>query len=147
MTYKEAKERIDYHFSLNGMKDIIGDILKGWLESFEENGDPMRGVAVLEIGYVDIEVNIFSEEQLYREGIELPNEKRKAPVIDYFFCVKTGEDEDSWRDGGYLEQPVEVDWNAPDWETKLEQNMFEALNAYVQTAGYSYDCPNQFIRR
>ena len=93
MTYEEAKKRVDYHFSINELEGIIEDIQKGWLDDFEENGDPMRGAAVLEIGYVDIEVNIFSEEQICREGVKLSDEKRKAPVIDYFYCVKIPPDQ------------------------------------------------------
>ena len=146
MTYEEAKKRVDYHFSINELEGIIEDIQKGWLDDFEENGDPMRGAAVLEIGYVDIEVNIFSEEQICREGVKLSDEKRKAPVIDYFICVKTEKDKDSWRDDKYLEIKVNVDWSAENWKELLEHYMFIALDNYVRKAGYSYDHPNLYIR-
>ena len=142
MTYEEARKRKDYHFSINGIDEIIEDIRKGWLDAFEGNGDPMRGAAVLEIGYVDIEVNIFSEEQLCRDSSVLPENKRKAPVIDYFVCIKYGEEKDSWRDDGYLEGQVQVDWKAERWKELLEQDMFQVLDAYVQKNGYSYDHAN-----
>lgn len=142
MTCEEARKRKDYHFSINGIDEIIKDIRKGWLDAFEENGDPMRGAAVLEIGYVDIEVNIFSEEQLYCGSSVLPENKRKAPVIDYFVCIKYGEEKDSWRDDGYLEGQVQVDWKAERWKELLEQDMFQVLDAYVQKNGYSYDHAN-----
>lgn len=146
MTFEEARKRSDYRFSINDIEKIIGDIRKGWLTTFYENGDPMRGAAVLEIGYVDIEVNIFSEEQLYREGVELPEDKKKAPVIDYFVCVKTDKTEDSWKDDKYIDAKVNVDWNAENWKELLERDMFTALSNYVQEEHYSYNHPNIYIR-
>lgn len=143
---RRSKKRADYHFSINDMDRIIEDIRKGWLDDFEENGDPVRGAAVLEIGHVDIEVNIFSEEQLCREGREIPDDKKKAPAIDYFVSVKAGKDKDSWRDDKYLETKVNVDWRAENWKELLEHDMFMALDNYVRKAGYSYDHPNLYIQ-
>lgn len=57
MTFEEAKQRSDYCFRLNGIQFLIRNIREEHLEIDLDNG-PLIGEAVLEIGYVDIEVNI-----------------------------------------------------------------------------------------
>lgn len=84
MTFEEAKQRPDYCFRLNGIQLLIRDIREEHLEIDLDNG-PLIGKAVLEIGYVDIEVNIsvlgmFGEMPAYK------------PIIEYFMCFKTEND-------------------------------------------------------
>lgn len=55
MTFEEAKQRPDYRFRLTGIQLLIRDIREEHLEIDLDNG-PLIGEAVLEIGYVDIEV-------------------------------------------------------------------------------------------
>lgn len=133
MLLEEAKQRNDYKFTLNGIEDCIHGIRKNWMEDMLENGDPYRGVAVMEVGFVDVEVNIFTEEQIGHACGD------KTPVIDYFVCVK-GENE--WRSDDYIGDPVQVDWNADNWVEQLKRDMFNALNKYVTEKGYSYDHAN-----
>ena len=54
-------------------------------------------------------------------------------------CVKT---EDDWEGIGYLGIEADVDWWSNRWKEELEEDMFLALNEYVESAGLSYDEPN-----
>ena len=81
MTFEEAKKRPDYKFVLNGIESDIEDIRNNYMKRLYENGDPERGIAILEIGYVDIEVNLMTYEQVG----EHPGDKR--PIINYFSCL------------------------------------------------------------
>ena len=139
MTYEEAKQRADYKFTLNGIENLIGDIRNNYMQNLFENGNGYMGVAILEIGYVDVEVNIYTEEQVARSDDQTGN---KAPVIDYFACLKRGTGDDEWESDGYLNYSLNVDWNAVDWKEQLEKDMFNALNRYVAEHGYHYDQPN-----
>ena len=140
MTFEQAKHREDYKFTLNGIKDIIGDIRKSRLDGFTANTEGLIGAAFLEIGYVDIEVNIFSKAQLTTLK---EKETDLAPVIDYFVCIKNIDDE--WINLGYLDYTPKVDWNRRDWKEQLEKDMFLALDKYVQEKGYYYDRGNSLF--
>lgn len=133
MLLEEAKQRSDYKFTLNGIENCIDGIRHNWMDDMLENGDPYRGIVVMEVGFVDIEVNIFTEEQIGNTS------GGKVPVIGYFVCVK-GEKE--WRSDDYTEDPVQVDWNADNWVEQLERDMFKSLDKYVAEKGYSYDHAN-----
>ena len=78
ITLEEAKRRDDYVFSAAELEPIVPELRKNWLESFFENGDPLRGCAVLEIGFIDVEVNIYSKEQEGKSGDKTP---------DIFACI------------------------------------------------------------
>ncbi len=133
MLLKEAKQRSDYKFTLNGIENCIDGIRHNWMEDMLENGDPYRGIVVMEVGFVDIEVNIFTEEQIGNTS------GGKVPVIGYFVCVK-GEKE--WRSDDYVDCDIQVDWKASNWVELLEKDMFAALDKYVTDKGYSYDKAN-----
>lgn len=141
MDLKTAKTRNDYRFTLNGIDEgraILEDLRNGVMTYLTERSEPLIGAAVLEIGYLDIELNIFSEAQV----TTLPEKKDDlSPVLDYFVCVK--DEHGDWVSDGYLEHPVEVDWKAEDWKEQLERDMFETLDAYAQEKKYSYDGPNE----
>lgn len=138
MTFEEAKQRKDYKFTLNEIEDVIEDIRNNCMKGLYENDDGYRGAAVLEIGYVDIEVNIYTYAQC---GLDT-DLNDQAPLIDYFTCLKKGETKDDWTSDGYIDYSVNVDWNADDWRKQLEKDMFKALNMYVKNNGYSYDEAN-----
>lgn len=139
MTFEEAKKRKDYEFCLNNITDLIKQIRNNYMEDLEENSDPYQGIATLIIGYVDIEVNLFTREQC----IQGANKGDRRPVIDYFVCVKWGEGDNDWESDNYLDHSLYVDWNADDWQEQLEKDMFCALDRYVIANGYSYDHPNK----
>lgn len=131
MTFEEAKQRPDYCFRLNGIQLLIRNIREEHLEIDLDNG-PLIGKAILEIGYVDIEVNIsvlgmFDETPTYK------------PIIEYFMCVKT---KDGWESIGYLEIESNVNWWNNKWGKELEKDMFLVLNEFVNLSGLSYNEPN-----
>ena len=136
MTFEEAKKRPDYKFVLNGIESDIEDIRNNYMKRLYENGDPERGIAILEIGYVDIEVNLMT----YEPVGEHPGDKR--PIINYFSCIKCGDNEDDWRSDDYVDHDINVNWVLDNWAEQLERDMFEALNKYVVQKGYSYDHAN-----
>lgn len=84
------------------------------------------------IGYVDIEVNI----SVLGMFNEIPTYK---PTIEYFTCLKT---ENDWEPIEYIGTGADVDWWSNRWKEELEEDMFLALNEYVESAGLSYDEPN-----
>jgi hypothetical protein len=139
MTFEEARQRKDYKFSLNGMEELINDIRNNYLKDFEEDGDGCRGAAVLEIGYVDVELNIYTVGQCWYPGRD-PEDK--TPNLSYFTCLKHGESSDDWSSDDVLDYKINVDWNADNWKEQLETDMFKALNGYVENNGYSYDHAN-----
>lgn len=137
MTFDAAKQRPDYHFFLYGIEDLIEEIRNNRMKNLLENGDPYRGVAVLEVGYVDIEVNITTSEQCGK----FPTSK--APIISYFACRKHGDRDDDWESDDYVdEHDPEVDWYAENWMELLEKDMYEALEDYVIIHELSFDKPN-----
>lgn len=136
MTFEEAKKRPDYKFVLNGIESDIEDIRSNCMKGLYENGDPERGIAILEIGYVDIEVNLMTYEQVG----EHPGDKR--PIINYFSCIKYGDNDNDWRSDDYVDHDINVNWVLDNWAEQLERDMFEALNKYVVQKGYSYDHAN-----
>lgn len=138
MTFEEAKQRSDYKFTLNEIESLIDDIRNNCMKDLYENGDGYRGVAVLEIGYVDVEVNIYS----YGQCVLGADSNDQTPLIDYFTCLKHGESLDDWSSDGYLDYSLNVDWSADNWEEQLERDMFTALDMYVKANNYSYDHAN-----
>ena len=127
----------EYNFRLNGVENLIPQIRTGRLDGFTKNSEPMIGAAVLEIGYVDIELNIHSEAQV----TDLESKKDDlSPVIDYFVCAKNMDDE--WVSLGYLGYTPKVDWNRHDWNRQLERDMFLALDTWVSETGLKYTRPN-----
>lgn len=61
MDLKTAKARGDYRFILNGVEhpQVLTDLRKGSMDSLSGTAEPYIGAAVLEVGYLDIELNIF----------------------------------------------------------------------------------------
>lgn len=135
ITLEEAKRRDDYVFSAAELEPIVPELRKNWLESFSENGDPLRGCAVLEIGFIDVEVNIYSKEQEGKSG-------DKTPDIGYFCCIRTSNDDASWVSDDYIDYKPSVDWNSDDWKEQLEQDMFKALSMYAKKRCYNFNKPN-----
>lgn len=143
MNFTEAKKREDYKFTTNYVGFYLPEIREGcfdsWNEYDEENGVFAHGVAVLEIGFADIELNI---------GAESSGDKYVNKIItDYYLCVKGGENGDEWSEAGYPGDSwpgyeVNVDWNADNWKDQLEQDMFNKLMKAAEQFGIKLDEPN-----
>lgn len=131
MTFEEAKQRPDYCFRLNGIQLLIRNIREEHLEIDLDNG-PLIGKAVLEIGYVDIEVNI----SVLGMFNEIPTYK---PTIEYFTCLKT---ENDWESSGYIGTEADVDWWSNRWKEELEKDMFLVLDTFVRLGMLNYNRPN-----
>ena len=141
MTFAEAKARDDYKFRLNGVQSFLHDLRTGefmnWTDFDKRDGYFNYGMAVLEIGNVDIELNINA--MCSDDGCDYIN----APDPCYFLCVKgTGTENlevaiyfEYWNDAGYLDNfgyEVSVNWWADDWIEQLERDMFENLMKVVK---------------
>lgn len=141
MTFAEAKARNDYKFRLNGVQTFLHDLKTGefmnWTELDKRDGYFNYGMAVLEIGNVDIELNINA--MCSDDGYDYINQ----PDPCYFACVK-GYNGD-WCDAGYLDNfgyEVSVNWWADDWVEQLERDMFENLIKAVKEFDLKVDEPN-----
>ena len=55
LTFDQARKRKDYSFTLNELPSLIDDLQKDYMSATCENGDPYRGVAVLE--YCNVQPN------------------------------------------------------------------------------------------
>ena len=101
----------------------------------------LRGVAMLELGFLDIEMNINT---LDREEDSL---EETVPICDYFICVKHGEDAFDWESFGYADDYIgddgvaHVDWAAEDWEEQLFRDMLNSLAKFAQVANERHDVP------
>lgn len=141
MTFAEAKARDDYKFRLNGVESFLHDLRTGefmnWTDADKRDGYFNYGMAVLEIGNVDIELNINA--MCSDDGFDYINQ----PDPCYFMCVKgTGTEKlevaiyyEYWNDAGYLDNfgyEVSVNWWADDWIEQLERDMFENLMKAVK---------------
>lgn len=135
--WQKIKRRPDYKFTLEITEDTLQELRHNRMDSFMENGDPIRGAAVLEIGHIDLEVNIHAACQTAHGEPE-----DKTPQVSYFCCIKRGETDDTWESDDYVCNVTSVDWNAADWKEQLEFNMFYELEKYRKEKGYSYDSPN-----
>ena len=151
MTHEEAMKRNDYRFVGEYARHFRSDLIRSMQQSeneayFEEHyGDaPQWGVAMLEIGYIDIELNIT------------------AFGAEYFICTKDADGE--WDSTGYVTDLMmnigfadaehssdwlpDVEFDADDWEWQLQQDMFRVLNNVIEVTRWDYDTPNSYnIRR
>ena len=151
MTLEEARAREDYKFAIDATPTDYEWLIKSMTYSEHEaefkerywDAGPDKGVAVMEIGYIDIELN------LTEFGAE------------YFICVNTGKygDRDyDWESVGYVDDLfldvadpgwkfVDVDFSAADWREQLERDMFETLDYVVEQTQWSYSWPNEEVMR
>lgn len=141
MKFEEAKLRKDYSFWANELEAYIEQIRNNYLDGFTQDADGASGIAVMEIGYVDVEVNMYSAAQCRNNT----NEDNMAPIIEYFCCVKFGDGDEDWESDGYLDYVSKVDWKSDNWKEQLEMDMFKALDEYVTKNNLSYDKPNKTV--
>ena len=96
----------------------------------------LRGIAMLELCYLDIELNINALED------EDDNIEEATPACDYFICIKCGDTEDpwEWESFGYADDYIgdlghaEVDWSAENWKELLFKDMLVSLTAFYDEA-------------
>ena len=139
-----AKKRPDYHFNCEGLQPYIEELRAGRFSSFSkeqaENGIAEWGVAVLEIGWLDLEVNISA-------ACTGDGHYENTPVVDYFCCVKglKSDQTEDWTEAGYLDDfgyIPEVNWKAENWRSLLEQDMVRKLAEFSLQYGLFFDYPN-----
>ena len=105
----------------------------------ELSEEPLLGMAALEIGYVDIELNIHSVAQITTKDYQ---KKNYTPVCSYFCCIKHGNGDDDWESDNYIDEPVNVDWKAINWREQLENDMIVKIHKYAADKGYNFDRAN-----
>ncbi len=117
-------------FHTNGIDDDLRSQLRNCELSFEnrraaDNGD-LRGVAVLELGNLDIELNIGVDEG-----------GNNTPTEDFFICINT---DAGWESQGYVDEWLSVgdmdmwlsfSWGDDTWQENLFNKMLGLLSAYV----------------
>lgn len=96
----------------------------------------LRGVAVLEYPYIDIEVNVCL-------GC---CENEQSIHADYYICVR---DETQWESWGYAEEALgigneeaKVEWLADNWEEQLKADMVDRLTQICSATGLRMYEPN-----
>ena len=145
--------RLNCMFSLDISESIRGQIISGRLyakESAEAARCDIGAIAKLELGYVDIELNLEAS-GWHEYGDEC------APSLRYFICVDTGEtwgimgfDVDSWVSYDYADSRLpdedahaNIDWAAENWEELLFQDMLDSLLKFVRLDGLHVLSPNR----
>lgn len=129
-------------FSAENAKCWINEIREKKFFDFTKrdavDGVFVNGLAVLEDGWLDIELNISSE--------SIPEGYENKLVPSYFCCAKGLENgEETWAEYGYLDDigyDVEVDWSADDWEDQLKADMERKLKQVAKDYGLHFDKPN-----
>lgn len=127
ITLAEAKTRNDYSFDCNRLYFYLDEIRANKFNIHDPvDGEHIWGVAVMEIGCVDIEVNLSNSQ----DGVD-------DVVPDYFICAK--DKEGIWVSAGYIDDQVDVDFGSDDWKEQLEADMFKKLVAVVEKCGLDFD--------
>lgn len=91
----------------------------------------LRGMAMLEVGHLDVELNVNCLEEA-SDGLT-----EATPALDYFICAQYGEGRDDWESYGYADDYIgeagqaHVDWASENWEEQLFADMLKALSMYV----------------
>lgn len=154
MTFEEIKKRSDYRFVVqdwfieNNLEELRRGKFNFWTEWREKDGVHEGGLAFLECGWIDVELNISCDFDDNGKGIN-------KPVASYFCCVKgryVDEEEDDdefrstgWGNAGYLDDfgyEVNVDWKADNWKEQLERDMFIKLSMFMREFDLKFDEPN-----
>jgi hypothetical protein len=114
-------------------EELRKELAEGKLREYARDASfhNLRGEAMLELGHLDIELNINCLED------EDDHIEEATPTLDYFVCVKYGEDRDDWESYGYADDYIgdagqaHVDWSAENWEEQLFADMVKALGLFV----------------
>ena len=104
-----------------------------------------KGLAILEDGYVDIELNICENYSSWENGKEI------EPA--YYICQKcvAADMFEFWEDVGYADEilPIDecypnIDWTG-DYKKQLREDMERVLKLYIEKAGLYFDKPNKSL--
>lgn len=139
--YKEMTCKFNHDIDENLRQELANGKLTG-TNAQAASWCNMRGMAMVELGYLDIELNINT---LDREDDDL---EETVPICDYFICVKHGEDARwDWESFGYADDYIgedgvaHVDWAAEDWEDQLFRDMLKSLAKFEQVANDRHGLP------
>ena len=145
MDFQTAKRTPGYRY--RGMSERVRDqIVAGKMDMLYGAQEPIIAEAMLEIGYLDLELNITTPEISSRE----PADGDITPIVEYFCCAK--DSYDWWMDGYIADNidsencKVNVDFAADDWQEQLERDMFDTLVWYAEQCGFSFNKPNSMPR-
>lgn len=136
MLEKIKKARKDYKYTDTEVAEYwIEEIRKGFTDSPSAY---VWGIAILEIGNFDIELNITSAEE---NRIDINGEVFYKFDIDYYICTKAADCDGfkDWFDIGYLDGKPNVDWNAENWRDQLERDMVNALCEFMKENDFDFD--------
>lgn len=146
MTLTDLKKREDYHFQVDPayLTELRSGTFPDFTEYDAENGRFEKNVAMLEIGYLDIELNVSTESAYDGSGYI------NKVVPSYFLCAKGdpgpgASDDWKWSEVGYMDDlgyDTEVNWNAYNWEKLLEKDMLKKMRDFAKKYGLSFDQPN-----
>jgi hypothetical protein len=67
---------------------------------------------------------------------------QEVKEIVHFCCVKHEDSDDDWESDDYIDDSVNVDWNAENWREQLENDMIIKLHKYAAMKGYSFNKAN-----
>lgn len=130
-----------YKFNCSYLDTYRNEIINRKLENVnEENGFAAWGVAVLEMEWIDIELNLSA---VYSEADETYTSE---PDLSYFICLRGLDNFNcpDWISAGYIDHlfPVTVDFAADDWKEKLEKEMYDVLQKVIEKYGFKTNEPN-----
>lgn len=122
-------------FNCEISEELRKELAEGKLQEYAHAASfhELRGEAMLELGYLDIELNINSLEE------EEDDIEEATPTLDYFICVKHGDDRDDWESYGYADDYIgdagqaHVDWGAKNWKELLFADMLNSLVLFANT--------------
>ena len=137
MTFEEAKRDSNYEFVCDTLELYLDEIRRNEFKYHDEiDGEHICGVAKLEIGCIDIEVN------LENENYDINDRPMNDVAVEYFICAKGRCDngKEAWTSLGYLDNyKVDVNFHRDDWKEQLERDMFQKLNTIVKLFNLKYD--------
>lgn len=130
-----------YHFDNRGLSDdpkLLNCLRNNRLshECFDRaQNEDYRAIALLEIGYADIELNVGATD----DG---------DPVLEYYICRRYGDYSWDWESHGYADDfiPLEeakprVNWCSPFLDIALARDMERVLRAVHETNGWDITVP------
>lgn len=133
----EAGDRKVVKFECEYIKEYLPELISGvgsetTHDAIDNSG--IWGVALLELPYADIEVNIthFDSDE---DGAPIPD----SIMAEYFVCLKAADGE--WMSYGYLNREAQVDFSRPDWEQELKRDMYDTLCSFADEEGWDLSTP------
>jgi hypothetical protein len=125
-------------YTVNIPDELRGQIIAGKLDAETSKAaffEDLRGVAMLELGFVDIELNVETGEWR-KDGDEC------EPFLNYFVCVRRTTEvngfDDGWESYEYADlclseddAKANIDWSDENWRELLFRDMLDSLLKFV----------------